>query len=186
MSFAKTRGEIKLPDDERLIPDWDEYKALTSFVSQALDLQKGLAANVIWTAHPLPSIKVEGSGNSIRVTKTNPIVTYGGKVAGIIPNAFTEIYHFSQQQDWTPGSGQSSKKYICSLDSIGDEFAKSPLLGHRFKELDFTNRLFYEVWKEAYDIACRDIKSTESNSDSKQGENNQSKPIDPFVNQKKW
>jgi hypothetical protein len=65
----------------------------------------------------------------------------------MVPGAFTEIYHFSQQSDWS--NGKSSKKYVCELNTIGDEFAKSPLLADYFKELDYTDKLFYEVWKGA-------------------------------------
>ncbi len=176
----KSKGSIINPDDDRVVPDWDEYKVLTSFVSQALDLHKLLPANTIWTAHPLPSVKLEGSGNSIRVTKTNPIVAYGGKVAGMIPGSFTEIYHFSQQQDWNQSKGENTKKYICNLDSIGDEFAKSPLLGHRFKELDVTNRIFYEVWKDACDIAAKDLKNGDEPKDGGGLDN----PFNP--NKPKW
>jgi len=141
-------------DAPAMIPDWDEYKVETSLVSQALDLQKSLPCHVIWTAHPLPSIKIEGSGASQKVTKTNPIVTYGSKVAGMIPGSFTEIYHLSQVGNWG-AEGGSKKKFICNLEAIGDEFAKSPLMGTYYKELDFTDRLFYEVWKEALDDVAR-------------------------------
>lgn len=132
----------------QLIPDFDEYKVETSLVTQSLDICRTLPCHVIWIAHPLPSIKVEGSGNSIKVTKTNPIVTYGSKVAGIIPGQFSEIYHFSQASEWDGEKGVSIKKFICAVDSVGDEFAKSPLLGHKIKEFDITNKLFYPTWKE--------------------------------------
>lgn len=136
-------------DAPLMIPDFDEYKVETSMVSQALDISKSLPCHIIWTAHPLPSIKIEGSGASIRVTKTNPIVTYGSKVAGMIPGNFTEIYHFSKTTDYT--SGKSSMKYVVSTEAIGDEYAKSPLLGDYVKEFDITDRLFYHVWKELVD-----------------------------------
>lgn len=135
----------------QMIPDFDEYKVETSLVSQAMDICKNLPANIIWTAHPLPSIKVEGSGASIRVTKTNPIVTYGSKVAGMIPGNFTEIYHFSKTTDYSTGS--SKIKFVASLEAVGDEYAKSPLLADYVKEIDFTDRLFYEVWKELMDAS---------------------------------
>lgn len=136
----------------QLIPDWDEYKVETSLVSQALDLCKSLPCNVIWIAHPLPGLKLEGSGASVKVTKVNPIVTYGSKVAGMVPGSFTEIYHFSQASDWNAATGTSKKKFICNLDAIGDDFAKSPLFeGSGIKEIDYTDQLFYEVWKAKLD-----------------------------------
>lgn len=136
-------------DAPMMIPDFDEYKVETSLVSQALDISKTLPCNVIWTAHPLPSIKIEGTGASIKVTKTNPIVTYGSKVAGMIPGNFMEIYNFSKISDYA--SGSSKLKYVVSTEAIGDEYAKSPLLGDYVKEFDITDRLFYHVWKELID-----------------------------------
>lgn len=155
LGFRDSKGKKdKLNKDApAMIPDFDEYKVETSLVSQALDLQKSFPCNIIWTAHPLPSIKVEGSGASIKVTKTNPIVTYGSKVAGMIPGNFTEIYHFSQLSSWDANTGRSNKRYVVNLEAIGDEYAKSPLLGDFVKELDMTDRLFYEVWKEAIDAS---------------------------------
>lgn len=129
-----------------MIPDFDEYKVETSLVSQSMDLQKSLPCNIIWTAHPLPSLKIEGAGASIKVTKTNPIVTYGSKVAGMIPGNFTEIYQFSKKADYS--SGSSKIQYLVSTEAIGDDYAKSPLLGDYVKEFDITDKLFYEVWKE--------------------------------------
>jgi|SRR5579863_8449654 len=136
-------------DAPLMIPDFDEYKVETSLVSQALDISKTLPCNLLWIAHPLPSIKIEGSGASIKVTKTNPIVTYGSKVAGMIPGNFTEIYQFSKVSDYSTGA--SKLKYVVSTEAIGDEYAKSPLLGDYVKEFDITDRVFYEVWKELID-----------------------------------
>lgn len=136
-------------DAPAMIPDFDEYKVETSLVSQALDLQKSLNCNIIWTAHPLPSIKIEGSGNAIKVTKTNPIVTYGSKVAGMIPGNFTEIYQFSKKTDFS--SPASKLQYLVSTEAIGDDYAKSPLLADYVKEFDITDKLFYEVWKDLID-----------------------------------
>ena len=150
LNFGKERKlERKMKE---IIPSWDEYKVETSLVTQCIDLSRKLPCHVIWTAHPLPTTKVEGAGSSIRVTKVNSLVSYGSKVAGIVPGSFTEIYHFAQQANWS-ADGKGSKRYIAMMDSIGDEFAKSPLLANTHKELDFTDRLFYEVWKEAIDIA---------------------------------
>lgn len=145
----KSKKDKVNKDAPLMIPDFDEYKVETSLVSQALDISKSLPCNIIWTAHPLPSIKIEGSGASIKVTKTNPIVTYGSKVAGMVPGNFTEIYQFSKTMDYT--SSKSVMKYIVSTEAIGDEYAKSPLLGDYVKEFDITDRLFYQVWKELID-----------------------------------
>lgn len=175
MNFGKDRKAMKKIKD--VLPDWDEYKVETSLVTQCIDLSRKLPCHVIWTAHPLPSTKIEGAGSSIRVSKINSIVSYGSKVAGIIPGSFTEIYHFNQQANFS-SEGRTSKRFICSLEAIGDEFAKSPILGDYVKELDFTDKLFYQVWKDAVDKS-RGVEVQEvTNEVAKEAMNN------PF--QKKW
>lgn len=151
LNFGKENKLNKKMKD--ILPSWDEYKVETSLISQCMDVSRLLPAHVIWTAHPLPTTKVDGSGSSIRVSKINSLVSYGSKVAGMVPGGFTEIYHFAQQSNWS-SDGKGSKRYVCELNAVGDEFAKSPLLADvGIKELDFTDRLFYEVWKEALDKA---------------------------------
>lgn len=180
LNFGKERKlEKKMKD---ILPSWDEYKVETSLVTQCIDISRKLPCHVIWTAHPLPTTKVEGSGSSIRVSKINSLVSYGSKVAGIVPGSFTEIYHFVQQANWST-DGKGSKRFICSLDTIGDEFAKSPLLSDYAKELDFTDKLFYEVWKEAIDASQGIIKEAKS-----QGaiENQIPNPFSPTSQPNKW
>lgn len=146
---SKNRKTDKLnPQAPAIIPDFDEYKVETSLVTQALDIQKELPCHVIWTAHPLPTLKLEGSGSSMKVTKSNSIVTYGSKVAGMIPGAFTEIYHFSQLAGWDSVNGKAFKKFYVNTESVGDEFAKSAIFDNYIKEFDITDKLFYEVWKQ--------------------------------------
>lgn len=145
----KSKKDKLNKDAPLMIPDFDEYKVETSLVSQALDISRSLPCHILWCAHPLPSIKIEGSGASIKITKTNPIVTYGSKVAGMIPGNFTEIYNFSKLSDYSSGSGKL--KYVVSVEAIGDDYAKSPLLGDYIKEMDVTNKLFYTVWKDLVD-----------------------------------
>lgn len=159
MNFGKDKKIKKKIKD--VLPDWDEYKVETSLVTQCMDLCKMLPCHNIWTAHPIPTTKIEGSGASLKVSKINSIVSYGSKVAGVIPGGFTEIYHFSQQANWDT-NGVGSKKYIVSLEAIGDEFAKSPLLADYVKEIDYTDKLFYQVWKELVDKS-RGIELVESN-----------------------
>lgn len=136
----------KLKGKDKIMPDFDEYKIETSLVCQSLDICKALPCHIIWTCHPVPSIKIEGTGSSIKVTKSNPIVTYGSKVAGIVPGNFSEIYHFSKSSAWDSTTGKNTIKYIVDTEAIGDDFAKSNLgLKGQF---DITDKLFYEVWRD--------------------------------------
>lgn len=136
----------KNKNKDKIVPDWDEYKVETSLVTQALDICRTLPAHIIWTCHPLPSVKLEGSGSGMKVAKVNSIVTYGSKVAGIIPSQFSEIYHFSKKSDWDAQKGKANIKYYVSTEQVGDEYAKSNI-GLNC-EMDITDRLFYDVWKE--------------------------------------
>jgi hypothetical protein len=133
-------------DDTISMPDFDEYKVETSLVTQALDISRTLPCHIIWTCHPLPSMKIEGSGGGMRVSKVNSIVTYGSKVAGIVPGQFSEIYHFSKRSNFDTATGKSKIQYLVSTEQIGDEYAKSNI-GLNC-EMDITDKLFYEVWKE--------------------------------------
>lgn len=144
LGFKPTRKKGK--DDNISIPDFDEYKVETSLVTQALDISRVLPCHIIWTCHPLPSMKIEGTGAGMKVSKVNSIVTYGSKVAGIIPGQFSEIYHFSKKSNWDAAIGKSSLQYLVSTEQIGDDYAKSNI-GLNC-EMDITNRLFYDVWKE--------------------------------------
>lgn len=141
------KKDPKNPGSVQLIPDFDEYKVETSLVTQALDITKSLPCHNIWIAHPVPSIKIEGSGAAMRVTKTNPIVTYGSKVAGIVPGNFSEIYHFAKDSEWDAAKGASKIRYKVITEAVGDDFAKTALPLPR--DFDITDKLFYEVWRDA-------------------------------------
>ncbi len=148
MGFRDPKGgksDPKNPKSPQLIPDFDEYKVETSLVTQALDISRTLPCHIIWTCHPLPSLKMEGSGASMRVSKVNNIVTYGSKVGAIVPGNFSEIYHFTKTADYS--SGSSKIKYGVSTIGIGDDFAKTSL--DLPAELDITDKLFWQVWKDS-------------------------------------
>jgi hypothetical protein len=89
------------------------------------------------------------------VTKISPIVTYGSKVAGIVPGNFSEIYHFNKTNAWDSTSGKSSTKYSFTCDAMGDDFAKSNI-GLK-GEYDFTDKLFYTTWKEQVAIHMKEV-----------------------------
>lgn len=181
---GKKLDNLKIDNPQQIIPGFDEYKSETALVSQALDLSRTFPCHVIWTAHPLPGIKIEGSGSSMKVSKVNSLVTYGSKVAGIVPGQFTEIYHFSKATDYS--SNPVKTRYKVSTEAIGDEFAKSAY--GLPAELDITDRLFYEVWLES----MQEVQNNYNNQ-VKEQTNELNKPqttINPFVTnqptEKKW
>lgn len=146
IGFRDPKGpkKDKLSKSTQVMADWDEYKVETGLVTQAIDISRTLPCHIIWTAHPLPQTRVESAGASVKVSKSNSIVTYGSKVAGMIPGNFTEIYHFSKQTDWI--DGQSKTKILVSTEAIGDDYAKTAL--NLPKEFDITDKLFYEEWRK--------------------------------------
>lgn len=173
-SLGFSNSKKKRSDLEGLTPSFDEYKVETSLVTQALDICRTLSCNIIWTCHPVPSIKIEGSGSTMKITKANPIVTYGSKVAGIVPGNFSEIYHFSKLSNWDGATGSSRTKYIVSVDAIGDDFAKSNI-GLK-NDFDITDQLFYSVWKEQVKQLQEEMKNeVETN-----------KSPNPFEKQTSW
>ena len=181
LNFGKESKERKKIKD--ILPDFDEYKVETSLISQCIDIGIKLPCHVIWTAHPVPSLKIDGSGSSMRVSKSNPIVTYGSKVAGMVPGSFTEIYHFSQQTDFS--TGKISKKYIVNTEAVGDEYAKSPLLGDYVKEFDITDKLFYSVWKDLI-AKAREVNQPKEMTDETTVNEQQTSTLTNSFNEKKW
>ena len=157
-------------DAAQMIPDFDEYKVETSLVTQALDICKSLPCHNIWTAHPLPTIKIEGSGASIKVTKQNSIVSYGQKVGAIIPGGFNEIYHLTAKTDYSTNPPYEQRVVI--TNDIGDDFARSSLGLPR--ELDISNKLFWEVWKVAANKRLAELQSL--------GEVKNNNEVNPFQN----
>lgn len=152
LGFRNPKGPKKDPLNERnlaVIPDFDEYKVETGIITQSLDISRKLPANIIWTCHPVPSLKIEGggsTGNRTTVSKVNNIVTYGSKAGAIIPGNFTEIYHFNLVNEWDGSTGTTRTKRVVSTRGVGDEFAGTAL--NLPDEFDITDKLFWEVWKD--------------------------------------
>jgi len=136
------RPEAKDARGTIALPDFDDYKTEASYVSQALDICKGLNCINIWTAHPMPRTKIEANGSKIgKVTTHETLVSYGTKVGAMIAGGFQEIYHF----------GRQGNDRIVYTDAVGDDYAKTSI--KLPKSFNITNRLFFEVWKEYTDKA---------------------------------
>lgn len=138
------REERPNTNPQEMIPSWDEYKTETSLIVQAIDISQNIPAHIIWMAHPIPQTRIENSGSVIKVVNTNSLVTYGSKVAGLVPGRFTEIYHFYKEINYS--TNPTSVKFLVSTDAIGDEFARTSL--DLPKSFDITNKSFASVWKE--------------------------------------
>lgn len=149
MGFRKAGGKKDKvnPEAVQLIPDWDEYKVETSLVTQALDICKSMPWFNIWTAHPLPSMKIEGggAGNVEKISKVSHIVSYGNKVGAIVPGAFTEIYHF----------GRQGGKRSFFTDFAGEDYAKTSYTIPKI--IDVQDKFFFEVWRDAINKSFKEV-----------------------------
>lgn len=145
----KDKAKGSGPSDPAVIPDFDDYKVETSLVTQALDIGRNLDTMTIWTAHPIPTLKVEskGAGQIGRVATTQSIVSYGAKIGAMIPGAFSEIYHF----------GRDGNSRVVFTDMVGDDYAKTSITLPR--TFDITDKLFFEVWQEKVDIARKEAEN---------------------------
>jgi hypothetical protein len=144
--------------EDLFVPDFDEYKVETSMVTQCLDMCKALPWFNIWTAHPLPRLDISGAGRAITVAKTSSLVSYGSKVGAIIPGQFTEIYHFARDYE--------GKRFVWT-DMVGDDYAKTSF--NLPKQMDITNKLFAEVWREEVNKSLADLNKKEDKNE-----------VDPF------
>ena len=156
LGFRNPKGARKdklNPEAIATIPDWDEYKVETGLVTQSLDICKNLPCNVIWTCHPLNTIAIDQSSN--KITKGTSIVSYGSKAGSIIPGNFTEIYHLSLDTSWNSDKGKNETKRVVNTRSVGDDFAGTSL--GLPPELDITDKLFWQVWKEQVKIAMEKL-----------------------------
>lgn len=146
--------EYKHSDSEQLIAQFDDYKVETGFASRALDLTKGYGGFNIWTAHPFQVMDVKaGSGGNVQsISKVSTLVSYGNKVGQMIPGSFTEIYHFRRQVE---------KRIVCT-DAYGEDYAKTCY--NLPKEIDITNKLFAEVWREEVNKGLGGIQNANVNT----------------------
>lgn len=136
-----------------IIPDWDEYKAETVFITTMLDLCKELASKkvkVFWTAHPITSTKItkaQGAGDRDSYSTQTRYAAYGQKSDSLIPIYFNEIYHFTTDWDFS----RSRDRRICLTRPRGDINAKTAL--NLPPEFDWTgwdenSPSFYQILKE--------------------------------------
>lgn len=160
--------EYKHSDSEQLVAQFDDYKVETGFATRALDMTKGYGGFNIWTAHPMQVMDIKaGAGGAVQnIQKMSTLVSYGNKVGQMIPGSFTEIYHFRRQVE----------KRIVMTDAYGEDYAKTCF--SLPKEMDITNKLFAEVWREEVNKALGGL----TNEDVKTTAN----PFDSGTGSKKW
>lgn len=130
--------KVSMTKGEMIIPDWDEYKGETVFITQFLDMCKDLAAKgvaVFWTAHPIESTKIDGKNYSVQTR----YVAYGHKVDSLVPIYFNEIYHFV-----TENNLQADKvERIVYTQPMGGVNAKTAL--NLPTKINWTDQDFYSV-----------------------------------------
>lgn len=160
------KGGLNLPTTSKgdmIIPDWDEYKGETMYVTMLLDICKALAAKgiaVFWTAHPITSTKIEagaGAGGKDKYTKQTRYAAYGAKTDSLIPIYFNEIYHFTQEFDFA----KNDNIRWCFTGSNGEVTAKTAL--NLPIQIDWTYGNFYEIFSQKVNEGQRKIDEGSAN-----------------------
>ncbi len=75
-----------------------------------------------------------------------------------------------------------------STEAVGDEYAKSPLLGDFVKEFDITDKLFYHVWKDLIDASRGIEKAERKEAEQTEQKTKMNNPFDKptTANQTNW
>jgi hypothetical protein len=126
------------------VPGFDEYNVETSVVSKTLEVFKELSRNchVIVTAHPISRLDTSGQGKTMKVAKVQSIVSYGMKLASIIPNYFDEIYSL---QTGLEMNGDEKRLIYTAIDGENIVTAKTSLPLPKY--FDVTNGNLFDILK---------------------------------------
>jgi hypothetical protein len=143
-------GEAKKTKGGIAIPGFDEYNGETMIVTSTIEVLKNLNCNVVVTAHPLSKIE-NVDGKSVR---SRVIVSYGTKIASMVPGYFNEIYNF---QIRPPVSVKEKPVRVVYTQHLGSDMAKT---AYKLPpEIIITDRYDF------YDILQSYIKEEESNDE---------------------
>lgn len=158
-----------------IVPDWDEYKGETVYVTTLLDMCKAIAAKgiaVFWTAHPITSTKIEkgtAPGEKDNYGKQTRYAAYGNKADSLLPIYFNELYHFTTRWDFATDSAAR----ICFTAPYGDITAKTAL--GLPPQIDWTARgpqdpTFYEILTSLVQVPENPKEETENVKEEKKEE----------------
>jgi len=123
------------------VPSWDEFNGEAMLITQLLETLKSIKCNLFVTAHPVFKTRIEGT-KSIKETS---IISFGTKLAPMIPSYFDEVYYFDYEFDIN--SGKPVKRNVFTAPTGDYPDAKTALKGLPMK-FDITNRNFYDLMKE--------------------------------------
>lgn len=133
-----------------IIPDMDDYKGETVFITDMLSVSLSLAAKgvaVFWTAHPMESMKVTaGTGGKVEsISVQTKYAAYGNKVEALVPVYFNEIYSFVTEYDFQT----RTNKRLCYTQPHDGINAKTAL--NLPSNFDWTDGDFYTIFKALAD-----------------------------------
>jgi AAA domain-containing protein len=123
------------------VPSWDEFNGEAMLITQLLETLKSIRCNLFVTAHPVQKTRIEGT-KSIRETS---IISFGTKLAPMVPTYFDEVYAFDYEFDIN--SGKPVKRYVYTAPTADYPDVKSALKGLP-PRLDITGKNLYDVMKE--------------------------------------
>lgn len=123
------------------VPSWDEFNGEAMLITQLLETLKSIKSNLFVTAHPVFKTRIEGT-KSIKETS---IISFGTKLAPMVPAYFDEVYAFDYEFDIN--AGRPVKRNVFTQPTSDYPDVKSALKGLPGK-LDITGKNFYDVIKE--------------------------------------
>lgn len=114
----------------------EDFNAENAMLTElVMFLQQVKCKYKILIAHVIKTEKTNLNDDSVTVTRA--LLTGGKKIAAKIPAYFDEVYHFEQR------IVNAQNKFIARTASSSEDFARSTL--SLPKEIDFTNKSFFEV-----------------------------------------
>ena len=123
------------------VPSWDEFNGEAMLITQLLETLKSIKCNLFVTAHPVVKTRIEGA----KTVKEVSIISFGTKLAPMIPTYFDEVYAFDYEFDIN--AGKPVKRFVYTSPTQDYPDVKSALKGLPGK-LDITGKNFYDVIKE--------------------------------------
>lgn len=123
------------------VPSWDEFNGEAMLITQLLETLKSIRCNLFVTAHPVLKTRIEGT----KSVKEMSIISFGTKLAPMVPTYFDEVYAFDYTLDIN--AGRPVKRHVYTAPTSDYPDVKTAIKGLP-PVLDITGKNLYDVMKE--------------------------------------